>query len=200
MTKEERNEYMRNYRKNNKDRVKEIQKKSYNKNINVIKNKNITKSNEIKEYSKKYRETNKEKLKKDKKLWYLNNKDKVKEQVKKYQKLRKSNDPIFKLKANIRTMLSNILAKRGFTKKSNTFDIVGCSYGEFILYIESKFENWMDWDNYGIYNGNERYGWDIDHIIPMSSAKTEDDVIRLNHFTNLQPLCSKINRDIKIDN
>ena len=55
----------------------------------------------------------------------------------------------------------------------------------------------MSWDNHGLYNGQQCYGWDIDHIIPVSSANTEEDVIRLNHYTNLQPLCSHINRDIK---
>ena len=54
--------------------------------------------------------------------------------------------------------------------------------------------------NYGMYNGELNYGWDIDHIIPTSSAKDEDSIIKLNHFKNLQPLCSKINRDIKRDN
>ena len=57
----------------------------------------------------------------------------------------------------------------------------------------------MNWDNYGLYNGELDYGWDLDHIIPISSAKTEEDIIRLNHYTNLQPLCSKTNRDIKKD-
>ena len=58
----------------------------------------------------------------------------------------------------------------------------------------------MNWDNYG----NPKDGlvepnktWDIDHIIPMNNAKTEDDVYRLNHYTNLQPLCSYVNRFIK---
>lgn len=55
----------------------------------------------------------------------------------------------------------------------------------------------MNWDNYGKYNGTINFGWDIDHIIPLCNAKTEEDVIRLNHYTNLQPLCSKVNRDIK---
>ena len=41
--------------------------------------------------------------------------------------------------------------------------------------------------------------WDIDHITPISSAETEDDVIKLNHFTNFQPLCSYTNRVIKRD-
>jgi hypothetical protein len=30
--------------------------------------------------------------------------------------------------------------------------------------------------------------WQIDHIIPLLTAKTEEDVIRLSHYTNLQPL------------
>ena len=57
----------------------------------------------------------------------------------------------------------------------------------------------MNWDNYGKYNGCPNFGWDIDHITPLSTAMTEDDMIKLNHYTNLQPLCSYINRIIKKD-
>ena len=60
----------------------------------------------------------------------------------------------------------------------------------------------MNWDN----KGNPKDGilelnktWDIDHIIPISTAITEEDIIRLNHYTNLQPLCSYYNRNIKKD-
>ena len=63
--------------------------------------------------------------------------------------------------------------------------------------LESKFEPWMTWDNRGLYNGKFNYGWDIDHIIPLCSAKTEEELLKLLHYTNCQPLCSKINRDIK---
>lgn len=65
--------------------------------------------------------------------------------------------------------------------------------------MESKFEPWMNWNNYGLYNGELNYGWDIDHIVPISSANTEEEIIKLNHYTNLQPLCSKTNRYIKKD-
>ena len=65
------------------------------------------------------------------------------------------------------------------------------------------FEPWMNWGNHG----NPKDGviepnktWDIDHIIPLSSAKTEDDIIKLNHYTNLRPLCSYNNRFIKKNN
>ena len=55
----------------------------------------------------------------------------------------------------------------------------------------------MSWDNYGKYNGEFNYGWDIDHIKPISSAKTKEEIIKLNHYTNLRPLCSKENLDKK---
>ena len=47
--------------------------------------------------------------------------------------------------------------------------------------MESKFDENMNWANQGTY-------WHIDHIIPISSAKTEEDIYILNHYTNLQPL------------
>ena len=58
----------------------------------------------------------------------------------------------------------------------------------------------MSWDNYGnpkdgILEHNK--SWDLEHIITISSAKTENDIIKLNHYTNLQPLCSYTNRYIK---
>ena len=85
----------------------------------------------------------------------------------------------------------------GYNKNTRTYKILGCTYEEFKLHIESKFEEWMNWDNYGKYNGEERYGWDLDHIIPLSSATTEEDIIRLNHYSNIQPLCSYVNRVVK---
>jgi hypothetical protein len=30
----------------------------------------------------------------------------------------------------------------------------------------------MNWGNYGKYNGEINYGWDIDHIIPLYTSKT----------------------------
>ena len=87
-----------------------------------------------------------------------------------------------------------------YLKNSKTEEILGCSFKDFKIYIESKFENWMNWKNRGLYNGSLNYGWDIDHIIPLSTAKNEENLIKLNHYSNLQPLCSKINRDMKKNN
>ena len=92
----------------------------------------------------------------------------------------------------IRTSISRSF-KNNYSKKSRTHEILGCSYEELKIYLESKFESWMTWDNKGLYNGELNYGWDIDHIIPISSATTELSIYELNNFSNLQPLCSKIN-------
>ncbi len=163
-----------------------------------------------KEKRKLYLEKNKEKIKKQKqdnykknreryieyqKNWSIDNKDKI---TKNRQK-RLSTDPLFKLKTNIKTLIGHTFRFNRIRKLSKTEIILGCSYEEFKQHLESKFEPWMNWDNRGLYNGELNYGWDIDHIIPISLASTEEEIIKLNHYTNLQPLCSKINRDIKRD-
>ena len=44
------------------------------------------------------------------------------------------------------------------------------------------FDERMSWENHGAKT------WHIDHIIPLASAKTEEEVFLLCHYTNLQPL------------
>ena len=150
-------------------------------------------------YQKKWVEENKDCSREYGKRWREKNKEKRRVSSREYGKSRFKVDPMFKLKSKIRNYILISLRKKGYTKKSRSHQILGCSYEEFKVYIESKFESWMSWDNFGVYNGDLNYGWDIDHIIPLSSAETEEDVIRLNHYTNLQPLCSRTNRHIKRD-
>lgn len=51
----------------------------------------------------------------------------------------------------------------------------------------------MTWDNWGTYTGNYNETWQIDHIIPLYESNTYEEIIKLNHFTNLRPLCSRKN-------
>lgn len=144
---------------------------------------------------KKYYERNPLKKSEFNKKWN----EKNPEYYKNYQKNRRDNDELFKLTGNIRCLIKNSLINNTLKKKKKTEKILGISFNGFKLYLESKFEDWMTWENYGKYNGDLNYGWDIDHITPLSSAKNEEEMIKLNHYTNLQPLCSKVNRDIKKD-
>jgi len=130
-------------------------------------------------------------------LYRLNNKDKIRISRNKYFTDRQKVDKVFYLACSIRKLICVSFKSKSLNKKQKTEDILGCSFIEFKLYLESKFKPWMTWENKGLYNGKFDYGWDADHIVPISSAKTEDDIIRLNHYTNFQPLCSKVNRDIK---
>ena len=192
----------------NKKRILESQK------IYVEKNKDKTKK-----YLKEYILKNKDRLKKHQAEYFQDNKEilyernklsikkyrlKYKEKYRlynqEYKENRKKNDPLFKLTVNIRSIISGSIKRKNYTKRSQTQHILGCSFNEFKIYLESKFEPWMNWNNYGNWNGEPteiNCSWDIDHIIPLSTAKSEEDILKLNYYTNLQPLCSYTNRHIK---
>jgi len=192
-------EYAMKYRKDNKVKLNEYSKNYYDENkdsINKSKSDKYKNNESERERRSSFSKENRQKINSYRKTYFQNNKDKYR----KYKKDRIEKDPIFKLSLLLSSMIRGSIKRMGYTKKSRTYDVLGCSYDEFKLYIESKFEPWMNWDNHGnIEIGTFDIGWDIDHIIPISSAKTEDDVIKLNHYTNLQPLCSYINRYIKKD-
>ena len=198
----DRKEYYKQWREKNKDIIKQKEQERNN-------------SEHRKEWKENYVKENREKLNKSQREWrknnperskqidensYLNNIEKKKILSSKYYKKRRLEDPVFRTSENIRRMIRLSFKNNGYTKKSKTYQILGCTVDEFKLHLEKKFEYWMTWDNYGLYNGDLNYGWDIDHIVPRSFIKTEEDVIKLNHYSNLQPLCSKINRDIKRNN
>ena len=154
---------------------------------------------EKREYKKQYYQNNKVKILERSKKRNIEKKKEKSLYDKEYRKEKYKNDVLHRLKMIIKSIIKSSIKKNGYTKKSRTYDILGCSYEEFRIYIESKFETWMTWENHGLYNGELSYGWDIDHRIPLSSAKTEEELLKLFHYTNLQPLCGKINRHIKSD-
>lgn len=104
-----------------------------------------------------------------------------------YERNRRANDSLYDFKKNIKSTISRSISSNGYRKKSRTQVILGCSYEFVRRYFERQFTDGMSWDNYG--------EWEIDHIKPMSSAKTEEQAIELNHYTNLQPLWKKDNRE-----
>lgn len=180
------------YRRNNINKVKVWQKNYY---LN-----NQIKINEKRRKSfPEYYIKNKERLVLSQKKYNEKNKDKIKDYQNKYIKNKRSTDIMYWIRSRCGISISTSLKRNGYSKKSRTYEILGCSFEDFKLHLESKFEPWMNWENRGLYNGQPNYGWDIDHIIPQSSATTEEELIKLNHFTNLQPLCSYINRYIKRD-
>ena len=139
----------------------------------------------VKEYQKKHYELNKETYIKKARDWGKNNQEQKNNKVNERNKIRKKEDILFKLKTKLKTDIYISLKRR---KKSKTLEqIIGLSLDNYKKYIENQFEDWMTWENWGLYT------WHIDHIIPLSSAKTEDEVYLLWHYSNLRPLSAQEN-------
>ena len=159
------NKKSKEYFEKNKTSISEKNKEYRKKNIELIKIKR-----------KKYIEDNPNLFKN----WYNKNKESRKEYLKKY-----NSNPIVKVKNSLRSRINELMNKKYNNPK--TTDLVGCDYSFLIEYIESKFTIGMSWENYGY------YGWHIDHIVPLSSAKNENELKKLFHYTNLQPLWAEEN-------
>jgi hypothetical protein len=93
---------------------------------------------------------------------------------------RTKEDPMFALKNRLRSRVNVCLRKNGWSKNSKTIKMLGAEWETVKAYLESLFLNDMSWDNRG--------DWHIDHIIPLASAQNEEELQKLCHYTNLQPL------------
>ncbi len=156
-----------------KEKDKEYKNKKYNSDILFRNKKKLMSSNRRKN-------VNVIKIQKEYiKIWRANN-------LKKYKiyseraALKNKKNPIYKLRRSISTLIRNSFKFSGSKKNTKTAQILGCSLQDFKAHIESQFQPGMSWEN--------RHLWHIDHIMPISMAKTYDEVVRLNHYKNLRPL------------
>jgi len=192
--KEKISDYQKKRRVENSEHYKNIAKKSYDKCVESRKRYYENNKEKISEANKKWRENNVEGNREYQKEWRENNAESQREYQREYYKKRKSIDPTFSLGIKVRSTIKNAFIYKGYKKNGKSSEILGCSFKFFREYIEEQFEEWMNWDNRGLYNGEENFGWDVDHIIPISHAESEEDVVRLSHYLNLRPLCSYKNR------
>ena len=114
--------------------------------------------------------------------YYQKNKQRRNEYQKQKYHERMKSDPLFVLKRRYRLRTSKIFRYKSFEKLGSSLKLLGCSSEEFKIYFESKFTEGMSWDK--VFSGDIH----IDHIIPISSAKTIEELEALSHYTNLQPL------------
>lgn len=170
--KEKISEYKRNYYENNKEEILKKQKYYYNEN-----------KEKILKRDKEYQNANKERIKQFQKDWFKANK----ETIYKKRAERMKSDPTFAMRQRIRWNISNSFRKNGYTKRSQAYKIIGLPYDELIPYLLKTYEN-----NYG-------EEWDgitpihLDHIIPLATATTEEECIKLCYYKNLQLLKAQDN-------
>lgn len=135
------------------------------------------------EKQRQYRKENKEKEKEYK----IKNKERMAAYHKQYQNQRMANDDLYNFKQTIRSAINRSFKRRKLSKNYKTEEIVCCSLEQLKEHLHKTF-----FANYGYeYDGKEDVH--IDHIVPLATAETEDDVKRLCHYTNLQLLKPKDN-------
>lgn len=205
-------EYLKKYRKENSKRIAKLNKEWYEIHKEHISEYRLNwqRNNRDKchTYNKKYnegmtdeqREKRRALEKKYRSIWNQNpeyverrrawNRESAKRRRKKitaYEENRKKTDPVFKLKKQIRNEIRISFNRRGFRKSERTEAIVGCSMQELYSYLCKTYLK-----KYGKeYDGT--IDVHIDHIKPLASAHTKEEVIKLCRWDNLQLLTAKDN-------
>ena len=149
-------------------------------------------------------ERHKEEMREYKRKWYQEHKEEISEkqkqrrairneqnrkysrshrdQINEYVSNKKKSDPIYRLKCQARKTVYMSFARTGNVKSKRCEDITGLCPKDLAEYLIHTYEK-----NYGI-------AWDgespvhIDHIIPLATAQTEEEVMRLCNYSNLQLL------------
>lgn len=149
--------------------------------------------------NKNYRIKNKSIINAQRKIYRENNKEIIQQRNKIYEQNKLNNDPLFKIKKNLSKQMRNYINKNN----ESLFLILNYSSQQLKKHLESQFEYWMNWNNYGSFTLNwndadqSTWKWNIDHIMPQSSFNFDS----INHpdfkicwsLNNLRPLSAKEN-------
>ena len=103
-------------------------------------------------------------------------------------------DPLVRLRHNVSAAIRDSLK---YKSNKSIFDYLPYTFQELKEHLESQFESWMTWDNYGGKSNDERKTWHMDHIQPQCkfSYQSLDDPLMVECWalSNLQPLEKKTN-------
>ena len=124
--------------------------------------------------------------KKDYDRYVSANRERINERTNKYRKKRWDKYRKDKSQEYINALIRNGIRRYIVDKRGKSYeDILGETFDNVRLHIEKQFKDGMSWSNFG--------EWHIDHIVPLSSGKNQDEWVKLNHYKNLQPLWAKEN-------
>lgn len=165
------------YYRINKDKVCNRQAAYYKDNAENKKTYRKARAEKSKVYQRSYYLNNKERLDSNNKGYYKVNKDKIMQQKMAHDKQRMLVDSMFKLVKQTRSLLRCSLSRKGYSKKSKTADLLGCAFESFMEHLGP-----IPCDNPH-----------LDHICPISQAKTEEEVNKLQSYVNFQWLTPEDN-------
>lgn len=163
-------------------------------------------------YARKHYQDSAESIKDYQKQYYLENTEYILLRNKEYrnknreklnaQERERNKDKANKLIKVVRTQVWRVLKHNNGSKinsnkvKVRTWDALPYTPKELIKHLESLFEPWMNWENYGKSKNGERV-WNVDHIIPQAklalNSLDHPNFIKCWSLSNLRPLCSKEN-------
>jgi hypothetical protein len=126
---------------------------------------------------KQYYRKNREQLLNKKRIYKKQNKDKINQYEKKHNKKRFKNDSLFLIRKRIGSLICMSLKEKGFKKKSKTEKLIGISLQEFFQFLGEK----------------PSLNAHLDHICPCAQAQNEEELIKLQHYTNLRWLSAEEN-------
>ena len=167
--------YNKEYRVENKEKLYENHKEYYNQN-----------SEKILQHQKEFREQNKDRLIEHRKEFHEQNKDRLNQYRRNYEKNQRDNNPIVRLKENIRKRISQTLKSN--SKASNTIELFGCNKEFFYFWIKWQMSSDISDDEF-------KTNWHIDHVKPISSFNLSNKEEQYEAFcwTNCAPLLKSKN-------
>lgn len=198
MNKEEKREYMRQWRAKNPDKVAGYKIKYAD--ANKARAKKRAQTPEAKAKRAAWRAKNRDKLAAKWREYAAANREKVHASTKQWKDKNRPAMARYAIKryiTNLPTKLSCVLRSRlcnaikNDQKAGSAVRDLGCTIDELKAHIEAQFIDGMTWDNWG-HTGDV---WHLDHIIPLSSFNLtdRDQFLAACHYTNLQPLWAKEN-------
>jgi hypothetical protein len=102
-------------------------------------------------------------------------------------------DPDQAFLRGLRVRITNSINRR-YKKNDKAEILLGTTIDGVRKHLESLFKPGMSWSNFGV--------WHIDHTCPCSQAQSEEELIKLQHYSNLRPIWKSENfakRDLATD-
>jgi hypothetical protein len=103
-----------------------------------------------------------------------------------WKRTKRESDHLYRLREIMRSRLYAATKMKGWGKCGRASENLGCSFEVLMSHLAKQFKPGMTWENHG--------EWEIDHITPLALATTKDELMRLCHHSNLQPLWKSENR------
>lgn len=191
-------DYQAEYRAKNKEAIKACTARWREENIDRVRASAEKRcaSDEYREYQKMYYQENKARLASAHRDYVEKNAEKIKAKKLEWQRINReklnarkrerfASDPIFAMREKARNRIRFAIRRGGYSVKSSSQEILGCSWEHFKSHIEKQFKDGMSWGN--------MEKWHLDHVVPLASADDMDSLLPLLRYENLAPLWAEEN-------